>query len=260
MPELPDVEAYKIYFDKKALHKKITKVEVLDGSILKTSANKLQENLTNHEFKSSRRIGKNLLVQIAKDNWLILHFGMTGYLNYYKEDGEIPKFSKILFHLNNDHCLSFINKRKLGYADLTYDLEKWRKKKQLGPDALDVSLPEYINIIKKKKSVIKAALTDQKVIAGIGNIYADEILFQSNIHPETKIKDLTKNQLKNIYQTMNRIFATSINHNAQPDDLPSNYLLHYRNEGDECPKCGGKINKITLSGRSTYYCPSCQKK
>lgn len=109
MPELPDVETYKKYLNRNALHQKIRNVEVQDKSILKTSANILEDNLHLQEFKASERIGKNLLVKSGNGYWLILHFGMTGYLKYYKEDKEVPKYSKIIFKFDNEHCLSFIN-------------------------------------------------------------------------------------------------------------------------------------------------------
>lgn len=259
MPELPDVQAFKKHLDSNALHKKIDKVEVKDKSILKTSSKKLQDKFTDQEFEKSIRIGKNLLVQAGNDNWLVLHFGMTGYLEYYANDGEAPKYSKVLFHFKNDHSLSFINKRKLGFVDITSNLEEWRKKKKLGPDALELSLPEFRGIISRKKSKIKSALTDQSAIAGIGNIYADEILFQANMHPELSINDISDDQLKNLHKKMKQVLETAIKHDVQPDALPSHYLLHHRKEGENCPKCKGKIKKITISGRSTYLCPDCQK-
>ncbi|MGK7390251.1 MAG: Fpg/Nei family DNA glycosylase [Candidatus Cyclobacteriaceae bacterium M2_1C_046] len=260
MPELPDVESYKKYLDSHALNKKIDHVEVKDDSILKTSAQTLRDKLKNQKLSESRRIGKNLLVKTDKDLWVVLHFGMTGYLEYFKVNGEAPKYSKVLFHFNNDHCLSFINKRKLGFVDLTDDIEKWRKDKQLGPDALDLNLRDFREIIENKKSKIKTALTDQKAIAGIGNIYADEVLFQSEIHPEVNTNDLSDDEVKEIHKKLQQVMETSIKHDAQPDELPSHYLLHYRDEGEDCPKCNGKIKKITISGRSTYFCPSCQNK
>jgi formamidopyrimidine-DNA glycosylase len=257
MPELPDVEAFKKYLDSKALHKKIKEVEVLDKSLLNTSPKTLQDKLTYQEFEGSKRIGKNLLVRAGKDSWLVLHFGMTGYLEYYRENEKVPKYSKVLFHFDNDHCLSFINKRKLGFVDLTADVEKWRRDKKIGPDALALDLSEFREIISRKKSKIKSALTDQKAIAGIGNIYADEILFQAGIHPE--MSKLSDDQVKGLFNKMKQVLETAIKNDAQPDALPSHYLLHHRKEGDDCPKCGGKIEKITIAGRSSYVCPACQK-
>jgi formamidopyrimidine-DNA glycosylase len=259
MPELPDVEAYKKYMDSKALHQKIKEVEVQDKSILKTSPKTLQDKFTDQEFEKSTRIGKNLLVQSQNEHWLILHFGMTGYLEYYKKDKGAPKYSKVIFHFDNHHCLSFINKRKLGSVDITADVEGWRKDKKIGPDALDLDLAEFREIISRKKSRIKTALTDQSAIAGIGNIYADEILFQARIHPELSINDISDDQVKELYGKMKQVLETAIKHDAQPDDLPSHYLLHHRKEGNDCPKCGGKIEKITIAGRSSYVCPACQK-
>lgn len=259
MPELPDIEAYKKYLDSNALHQKIEKVEVKDKSILKTSPKTLQDKFTDQEFEKSTRIGKNLLVQSQNEHWLILHFGMTGYLEYFKENREPPKYSKVIFYFDNDHCLSFINKRKLGFVDVTDNVAEWRKIKKIGPDALDLDLAEFREIISGKKSKIKTALTDQSVIAGIGNIYADEILFHAGMHPELSSNDISDNLVKELHEKMKQVLETAIKYDAQPDDLPSHYLIHHRQENDNCPKCSGRVKKITVAGRSTYLCPDCQK-
>ena len=258
MPELPDVESFKKYFDSRALHHKISHVDVPDRSILKVSPETLKKNFEGKEFKSSRRIGKNLLVDSGK-HWLVLHFGMTGYLEYYKENGEPPKYSKALFHFDNDHCLSVINKRKLGSIDVITDIDKWRKSKDIGPDALELDEGEFRDILLKRKSKVKTALTDQSAMAGIGNIYADEILFQAGLHPEKSVSDLSGKQIKELYNKMKEVLETAIDHDAVPGDLPSDYLITHRKEGDDCPRCGGEIEKITISGRSSYVCPQCQK-
>ena len=258
MPELPDVEAYKRYLDKYALGQKLEHVEVQDAGILKTSASKLRDSLKGNKLEESKRVGKYLLIK-AGDYWVVMHFGMTGYLNYFKVNGGPPKFSKILFYFDNDHILSYINKRKFGYVDLIKNIEEYLADKKVGPDALEVDLTLFRKILNKKKSKIKSVFMDQKPMSGVGNIYADEILYQARIHPEAPTAKLSDEQVKELYNKMKQVLETAIKHNAQPEDLPSHFLIHSREDGEQCPGCDGKVKKITVGGRSTYFCPECQK-
>lgn len=100
---------------------------------------------------------------------------------------------------------------------------------------------------------------DQNMIAGIGNVYSDEILYQCKIHPETKTTELDEDQIKDLYNSMHRIFKTSINNNADPDEMPDRYLISHRSEEEDCPECGGKVKRIEVSGRGCFICPNCQE-
>lgn len=260
MPELPDVEVYKKYFDKYTISKSIKAVEVKDHKVVKTSEEQLNQELRDRSFQKSRRWGKYLLAEFDEHKWLLLHFGMTGALNYFNDSSEAPKYGRVLFHFNNNHSLAFINKRKFGYVDLIYDLESFKKNKKLGQDALDFELDEFKDIISnRKRSKIKAVLMDQKKIAGLGNVYTDEILYQTKIHPEEYVTRLQPKDIERIYNTMNRVLHTTINHQADPKDLPDSYLTPHRQKGASCPKCSGKIKRISSAGRSSYICKACQQ-
>ncbi|MGD8748632.1 MAG: zinc finger domain-containing protein [Balneolaceae bacterium] len=132
----------------------------------------------------------------------------------------------------------------------------------MGPDAwkhID-STTKFIGLFKNKKGMIKTALIDQRLIAGIGNECSDEILFQSGIHPKTDIKKLDKEKLKKIFRNMRSVLKTKIKSGFDYDKLPDSYIFKHRSKGAECPNCGGTIEKIKVGGRSAYYCPNCQPK
>src|SRR5437773_5329425 len=188
MPELPDVETFKRYFDATSLHQRIGHVDVRASYILKgISARELARGLKGRRFESSRRHGKHLFVRADGDLWLRLHFGMTGSLHYFKHEEQVPKHTRVLFVFASDRRLGFEDQRKFGEVGLLKDVDEFMKKRALGPDALDISLPQFKEIFGKHRGAVKTILLNQKLIAGIGNIYADEILFRVRVHPATQI-------------------------------------------------------------------------
>lgn len=257
MPELPDVEIYKNYFNRTSLNRIIKKVEVLDNSILfYASVQKLAGNLTGSRINSTARHGKYFFGKTEDGKYLMVHFGMTGRFEY-RNDENIPKYSKVVLRFSGS-LLSYICIRKLGKVSILEDKDKFVKDKKLGPDALSLEWESVKQLVNEKRGKIKGALMDQKFIAGIGNIYADEILFHSKINPQRKVQDLQEEELKKIFNSMGYVLNTAIKREAHPDKVPGSWLLPRRKKEAHCPKCKGKIKKITLSGRSTYYCPSCQ--
>ncbi len=259
MPELPDVERMKQHIDETSLNKNIERVEVKDKGVLDNSPQTLRRHVEGHSFDNTKRIGKNLFVDIESDQWLWMHFGMTGDLKYFSNGNEMPKYSRAIFHFDNNGALAYVSRRKLGSIRVVEDLQKFIDEKGLGEDAMSMSKDDFFNILRNKHSMIKSALMDQKIVAGIGNVYADEILYQCKIHPKTKTDALSDDQLKDLYTKMRRIFKTAVNNNADAQSMPSHYLITHRRKGEECPDCSGEIERIKVGGRSTYFCPDCQK-
>lgn len=262
MPELPDVESFKRYLNKTSLHKKIKNADVKNSKILgKVSPKKLQGILKDNKLKSSKRHGKNLFIELNK-KWLIMHFGMTGNLKYYKNMDEAPKHTRLLINFTNGYHLAYDSQRMLGKIDLINSVNEYIERKKIGPDPLEdnLSSKQFFKILENRKGTIKSALMNQKIIAGLGNIYSDEILFQTDLRPDSALKKLSEKDLNNIYKKMNSGLKKSIEKNAEPEDLPETYLLHNRKEGKDCPKCSGKIKKKTINGRSSYFCNKHQKK
>jgi formamidopyrimidine-DNA glycosylase len=258
MPELPSVEIYKRYFDSKALHQRIEGVEIKSPEILiNTRPSQLQSAMVSQEFISTRRYGKYLFSQLDNNCFLILHFGMTGYLKYFQKNS--PSHVRFLIYFYNQNHLAFDDQRKFGKIGLTPDPDSFIKEKRLGPDALEINLKTFRRIFRKRKGRIKPLIMNQNFIAGIGNLYADEILYQSRIHPLTKADKLDREQLENLFREMKMVLDKAIEYQDQPHTLPSHFLLSHRYPGGKCPQ-GGKIEIMKVGGRTTYICPDHQKK
>ncbi len=262
MPELPDVETFRRYFDATSLHKKIKSVEVNDTAVLKKiSGKRFKSSLAGRKFESSSRRGKYIFVLLDNGDYLVLHFGMTGYLKYFKKEDKSPGHERILFNFSNGYKLAYVCQRKLGRVMLAGSVESIAQKKDLGVDALDSDLDAdgFREIIGKRKGMIKSTLMNQSVIAGIGNIYSDEILFQAGVDPRKNIQSLSGKKLDKIYSSMRRVLKKTVEKKAEPDSFPRSYIIPRREEGKSCPRCGGTIKKIKVNNRSTYFCPKCQK-
>lgn len=271
MPELPEVETVKNGLKKKVLNKKITNCKVLYQGII-AYPNELEfiKNITNETIKDITRKGKFLIFEL--DNYyLISHLRMEGKY-FIKEPSEsLTKHDHIIFTLNNKEELRYNDTRKFGKMHLVKKDElNLTPLKKLGLEPWDKNLTkEYLKEKLNKKKAIKTLLLDQSIIAGIGNIYADEILFLSKIHPETTGVDLTNKNLEDIIKNTRMILekaidlgGTTIHTYKAVDGITGRFqqeLLVHNKKGDNCPSCNQEIIKIVVNGRGTYYCPKCQK-
>ena len=263
MPELPEVESYRKYLNSTSLHKRIKDFEIKNSKIIgKVKPAVLKKALNGSKLEVTKRHGKNLFAGLSNKKWLTMHFGMTGDLKYYKNNEEAPGHVRLLINFNNGYHLAYDSMRMLGRIDLVDDLHKYIKNKRLGIDPVEdnLSFEKFYEIFKNRSCSIKTGLMNQSILAGIGNIYADEILFQVGIHPDSLIKKLKENDLKNLYRKMKSVLKKAISVNADYDKMPKNYLLNHRKPGKDCPKCSGKIKRITIGGRSSYFCNEHQKK
>src|SRR5439155_13034779 len=229
MPELPDVETFRRYLNATSLHQRIIGVDVRSAYILKgVSARELVCRLKGRCFESSRRHGKHLFVRADGDVWLRLHFGMTGSLQYFKHEEQAPTHARVVFIFANDHRLAFDDQRKFGQIGLLKDVDEFLKRRALGPDALDVDLAKFRNVLAKRRGALKSILMNQKVIAGIGNIYADEILFCARVHPATEISGLNYKSLTNLFRAACYVLEKAIAAKADVDRMPKSWLLQQR--------------------------------
>jgi len=265
MPELPDVELYKRYLDEHALRQTIERVVVNDARILgHLPATAFVARLTGNRFEDSRRHGKHLLVRLKKDGWLALHFGMTGNLAYFRNAADDPPYDRVRFDFTGGRHLAYVNRRMLGRVGLADDADEFIQAEELGPDALDPAfdLVTFARAIEGRRRDVKSVLMDQTLIAGIGNIYADEILLQARLHPKTPVTSLDERQRAELFRQIKRVLQTAIECGAGAEQflerLPDDYLLPHREKGGKCPRCGGPIATLTAAGRTSYYCPRCQ--
>ncbi len=261
MPELPDVESFKRYFDATSLHQRISGIDVRSAYILKgISAHELARRLKGRCFESTCRHGKHLFVRVDRDLWLRLHFGMTGSLQYIKHEEQAPKHTRVLFVFATDHRLAFEDQRKFGEVGLLKDIDEFLKKRGLGPDALDINLSQFKEIFGKHRGAVKTILLNQKLIAGIGNIYADEILFRARIHPATQISALKAKTVANLFRATRYVLRTAVDAKADVDLMPKSWLVPHRGKGGKCPRCGRELKSETIGGRTAWFCAHCQKR
>ncbi|MFW6421208.1 MAG: Fpg/Nei family DNA glycosylase [Candidatus Bipolaricaulota bacterium] len=261
MPELPDVEVFRRYLESKAMDQRIRSVEITSERILgNTGTRELIESLEGHSLTATRRHGKHLFTKLDKGGWLALHFGMTGFLSYFQPPEEGPNHIRLLLTFENGAKLAYDCQRKLGEINLISDPEHFIQDQKLGPDAAgeDLTLESFKELFSSSRAMIKSALTKQQRIAGIGNVYADEILFQAGVHPEKKAKELGEGSLEEIYGEMKKVLREAVRAEANLQKMPNNYLLPHRESRAKCPRCGTELKKIKVVGRGTYLCPSCQ--
>jgi formamidopyrimidine-DNA glycosylase len=264
MPELPDVEVMKTYLDATALHQKIREAIIEDAIVLENlTPVKLRKHINGQSFESTQRYGKYLFAKLSNGGYLVLHFGMTGRLKYYKNPEKEPEYELICFKFENDYNLAYVMSRKLGHVYLSTDLKSFVDQKDLGLDVCssDLNREVFHELLKDRRGMIKSALMDQSLMAGIGNVYSDEILFQAGVHPRQSVSDLTIDTINAIFDRMHEVLQTAIEHQADPGNYPDDYLTPLRGEKEvRCPRCNGEIQRLEVAGRSAYYCPSCQKK
>ncbi|MEJ2588155.1 MAG: hypothetical protein P8165_11390, partial [Deltaproteobacteria bacterium] len=185
---------------------------------------------------------------------------MTGFLKYFKQPKKRPEHEQLSIGFTNGYHLSYDCRRKLGRIRLIDDMKAFISKKNLGPDALDerFDAEAFLERLNTTRSAIKSALMNQNVIAGIGNIYSDEMLFQAGIYPKMKTDRVNDRSFQTLFNVMKDVLTKAIACGAKPDELPGTYIIPRRAKDGECPKCGTKLSKITISGRSCYYCRRCQ--
>lgn len=262
MPELPDVAYFKQYLDATSLHRPVAAVAVYDAEVLANiTIEELEEELVGHAFAGSDRHGKYLLVELDDGRTLIMHFGMTGHLAAFEDAADEPEFTDIRFRFEDGGYLAYVAPRKLGGLRLVEDVGRFLAAKELGPDVLadEFDFETFRELLSDRQGMIKSALMDQTLMAGIGNVYADEILFQARLHPRAPAQDLDEDMLHTLYRTMKEVLQTAIDHQADPEQFPDTFIIPQRHEDGVCPECGGEVQTVDVSGRTAYYCPQCQR-
>jgi formamidopyrimidine-DNA glycosylase len=260
MPELPEVESFRQEFIKSALKRKIKSIQVTDPTILEEiTEDQIKQELGGKEFTATHRHGKFLFCQYSSSDWLVFHFGMSGYFRVFAKNSGIHKHDRVLFFFDKDPVVAFNDQRKFGLVGHTNDIAMFLNARNFGPDALEISDDAFITKIQSRNKPIKACLLDQAILAGVGNLYADEALFQSQIHPLTFPKQLGKEQLQLLLYQIRRILTTAIENGADFGKFPVDFFINSRENDKPCPRCGVALVHLKITGRTSYFCPACQK-
>ena len=301
MPELPEVETIRRGLSKFCVQKKINRVEIR----CQKSFIGPYELVEGRKICGLRRFGKALIVDLSDGVSMMIHLRMTGQLIYRAKGketgadimevakkqklsdaesfagghptdsffGELPnKQTRVIFELDAG-TLYFNDQRKFGFVKVipTVEVEEDEFIKKLAPEPWEIRSEELFETLKRRKnSPIKAVILDQKVIAGIGNIYADEALYYAKVHPERLAGSLSLDETKKLVEGACKVMdesiesggstmATYVRADGTKGDYLEKFAKVFRNEGKPCPRCGAEIIKIRVAGRGTHICPECQK-
>jgi formamidopyrimidine-DNA glycosylase len=185
---------------------------------------------------------------------------MTGFFKYFTDITKDSEHDSVRFDFKDGTFLAYDSTRKLGRVLLIRDDSAFLQEKNLGVDLLDPELTEerFVDLLSSRRGMIKSQLMNQALLAGLGNIYSDEVLFQAGIHPRTRIQNLTSGDLQRLYQVMHKVIAAAVKHKANPEQLPDWFFLPRRHVGGRCPVCGCELSTVLVSGRRGYVCTRCQ--
>ena len=287
MPELPEVETVARGLRRLIVGKNIVKVSHDNAKSFPNSLVEVNNFMVGANIGGVRRRAKVIIIDLD-DSWsLVAHLKMTGQMVYRGEENwgaghpnddflaELPvSATRVQIEFSDGSKLFFNDQRKFGWMKLlpTAEIKNMPFFVKVGPEPLEDSftLENFIDRFKRKKrSAIKAALLDQSVIAGVGNIYADESLWRAQIHPETRVESLDSSEFKRLYEAVRYVMNLSIEKGGSTarnyvnaDGGKGNYLDYanvFRKEGSLCARCGSEIIKTRVAGRGTHICPVCQK-
>lgn len=260
MPELPEVETFRKYFDSNALHHKIIQIKVEDTKLLrKIESKEFKDRIQGEQFASTSRIGKYLFAHLSNSQVMMIHFGMTGDLRYSPAKEPYRPHDRIIFIFENGFYLAYISQRKFGRIELWNSQKEFTQFQKLGKDALSIPSKEFYEKIHSSKRALKTILLDQKRVAGIGNLYADEALFQTSIHPTTLGVALEEKKCGVLLKNIQKILQIAIDRGAYYGQFPEDFFIHAREKDGMCPRCQNPLEHMKIAQRTTYFCPVCQK-
>jgi len=274
MPELPEVETIKRGLQERIVGKTIAQVEILDPiSIGVPPPEQFATALEKRLFTEVRRRGKYLIISLDFDKKLIAHLKMTGQLVYLENDVPREKHTYLIFHFTDGSQLRLNDARRFARLYLVSSLEDpvISGLSNQGPEPLedDFTLERFKKLFNKRKGQIKPLLLNQSFIAGIGNIYANEILFRARILPDRKANSLSEGEIEKLFKAIRETLAEGIKHrgttianyvDAEGEEGKfQNYLKVYGRSGKPCYECKGTIKHTIIGGRGSFFCPTCQK-
>lgn len=273
LPELPEVETVRRGLNRLVKGKVIEKVKVTYASMIKTGVAAFCQDLIGQEILDVDRRGKYLLIYLT-DHVLISHLRMEGKYNFFPDQVPAKKHFHAFFTFSDGSTLVYQDVRKFGTMELLgkADVEAYFISRKIGsePTEEDFDLEEFAKKLAKSRKPIKSHLLDQSLVAGLGNIYVDEVLFRAQVHPAQTSNHLSAEQVADLRQATIAVLQLGIEKGGSTirtyknalgmDGTMQDYLQVYGKTGQACPRCQTEIVKIQLGGRGTHFCPKCQVK
>lgn len=273
MPELPEVETIKNVLTPIVVGNKITKIDVYRAKTIEGDANEFVKELLNEKFLSVSRIGKYLIFHLTNEKVILSHLRMEGKYYEFLENENDSKYAKVVFHFDNGKKLCYDDSRCFGILKLSCEKEYKKEEmiSKLGPEPFDIKdVNEIYRKLQRVKKPIKTTLLDQTIMTGLGNIYVDETLYASHIHPLTPANLVSKEEVELIIKNSKEILKIAIEMGGSTiksyhpgKDIDGNFQTRikiYGKEGEICPTCKHAYRFIKVGGRGTTFCPVCQRK
>ena len=268
VPELPEVETTVRGLERVLQGRRIASVEARRPDLRRAMPVDLGQRLTGSRVTDLRRRAKYGLIDTDRGDTLVFHLGMSG--RWRVEPKEIEKHDHFLITTDDGRRVALNDPRRFGSLDLlrTEELEQWPALRELGPEPLEIEASALHDRLKGRSAAIKLLLLDQRIIAGLGNIYVCEALYRAGIHPGRPGGSVSLARLKRLVPAIKHVLeeaieagGSSLRDFSSPDGelgYFSKSFAVYDREGKPCP-CGGAVRRIVQGGRSTFYCPRCQR-
>jgi formamidopyrimidine-DNA glycosylase len=268
MPELPEVETIKNDLAPHVTGRTITGVTLLwEKTLQQPSGEEFERIIKNQKITGMERRGKYLIFDLESGYKLIMHMRMSGSLMLGHDNP--PPHTRAIIHLDNNSNIYFNDPRKFGKMQLVKDCGCVFGKLGVEPLSSDFTVQSLTGLLKERKSPIKSVLLEQNLIAGIGNMYADEALFASKIHPTRPADSLTKEEIKALHQAIQDVLrlgiknkGASVTNYFRPDGETGTAHKQFKVahcKDKPCPVCNTPLERIRVHQRGTYFCPNCQK-
>ncbi len=270
MPELPEVTLWMRRLREGGpdlpalLHERIARVHiVLARQVVHPEPEAFRHRLEGQSIRALARRGKYLLVYLDR-GVLLLHLGMSGAFAVVRASHPLPRHTRVAFALASGRVWCFVDPRTFGRV--AWYLHPWEALQHLGPEPLspDFAWEHLARRLAHRRAPIKSLLLDQRVVAGVGNIYADEALHRAGLHPATPAGRLDNGALRRLWRALREVLALGVRHRGASFDAVyphgqfQNHFRVYGRHGQPCYTCGTPIARMRLAGRSTYFCPRCQ--
>ncbi len=255
MPELPEVESIRQYLERTVLTRTIASIS---GSAPTIDPVRLPP-LSGLVIGATARHGKFLFADLDSGSSLVFHFGMTGNLLLVAGTTPDPLYTRATVSFADGSRLAFTDPRRFGRLGWVPDREVFIAERRLGPDALTISGETFHSITAHSHQRVKPFLLDQHRVAGIGNIYADEILFQAGIRPLSSLHGVDTARLSLLAAAIPHVLRTAVDLGADFEYYPNTWIIPRRSPGTRCPCCGDPVDRVMVAGRYAYFCPSCQE-
>ncbi len=271
MPELPEVHTITTDLTKHIIGAKILRCELINGYSATNGTLEFVVDTAGAQIVGAQRIAKNIVLELDSAKYIVVHLGMTGRLLLrsptYKADG----WERVVFKLEKNAVhteLRFCDKRLFGKLYIVDSAGLEALKQKYGPEPLDPNLTPsgFLNLLRSKDTIVKTALLDQKIVAGLGNVYATDALWVAQLHPQTRTKSLTLKQAETLLAACQELLLEGIEYRGismsdyvdlfgKPGAQQNNFRVYQQKT---CKRCATRVEIVQLAGRSTYFCPTCQ--